>query len=398
MRNRCSPRRQFLVHAGRAALATTVFSSLACSRRREAQDTRVDASSPDPAAAPIAELEKRIPGWMAEASVPGLSIAFIKDAKLVWSGGFGIADVRSQVPIDTATIFDVGSVSKTVFAYAVMQLVERKVLGLDAPLTSYTDEPFLSGDERLSRMTARHVLSHSGGFQNWRSERAPLRIHFEPGEQYLYSGEGYSYLQSVVTTLTGRRDPTDCARFEAGVEVCSTDFDAFMRTSVLAPLGMTSSGYLLDGTAPERFAAPHDERGQRLDRSVSAPAVSVARYGAAGGLKTTPADYARFLIDVIDPRPGDAFRLEPETVKEMLRPHVKLPPPAQPPASYALGWQIWHFETDDIINHGGDNLGFRAFAAASVERKSGFVVMMNGNNGFRVLDRLLTDDNIGYVV
>ena len=84
-----------------------------------------------------------------------------------------------------------------------MKLCEKGVMDLDTPLTKYTSERFLEGDPRLDLITARHVLSHTSGFQNWRSEKEPLKIHFKPGEKWSYSGEGYSYLQSVVTHLIG---------------------------------------------------------------------------------------------------------------------------------------------------------------------------------------------------
>ena len=84
------------------------------------------------------------------------------------------------------------SMSKPVFAYVVMKLSEDGALDLDTPLTTYSRERLLVNDSRLDRITARHVLSHTSGLQNWRSASEPLSIHFTPGERWLYSGEGYS--------------------------------------------------------------------------------------------------------------------------------------------------------------------------------------------------------------
>ena len=92
--------------------------------------------------------------------------------------------------------------SKPVFAYAVMKLVEKGVLDLDAPLTKYTRGRIVD-DPRIELVTVRRVLSHTTGFQNWSSREDALRIHFQPGERFQYSGEGYSYLQNVVTQLVG---------------------------------------------------------------------------------------------------------------------------------------------------------------------------------------------------
>jgi len=331
----------------------------------------------------IADLEKQIPKLMEEAKVPGLSIAIIKDAKLLWRRGFGVKDSASKEPVDNDTVFEPASVSKTVFAYATMKLCEKGAIGLDTPLIKYTSERFLEGDPRLELITARHVLSHTSGFQNWRSEEEPLKIHFTPGEKWSYSGEGYSYLQSVVTHLTGQVNPKDCEPYEAGLKVCATDIDSYMKANLLVPFGMAFSAYVWNDTLTN-YAAPHDAEGKPSAKR-KPKATDAARYAAAGGLQTTPTDYARFLIEVINPKASDAFRLNKDSLEEMLRPQVKI----SDSISQALGWKIRHTEKGDYIIHGGGNPGFAAFVAASVERQCGLVIMTNGDNGYLVIDKLL---------
>jgi CubicO group peptidase (beta-lactamase class C family) len=329
---------------------------------------------------------------MKEAKVPGLSIAIIKDAKLFWRRGFGVKDVTTNEPVDNDTVFEAASTSKPVFAYAVMRLCEKGVMNLDTPLTKYTPERFLQGDPRLDRITARHVLSHTSGFQNFRSKEKPLKIHFAPGKEWAYSGEGYSYLQSVVTRLTGKVNAKDCAKFEDDLEVCATDFDEYMKANILTPFGMASSGYLWDGTMEKRMAAGHDEKGKptKLNRKPTGP--SVARYGAVGGLNTTPTDYAKFLIEVLDPKPSDVFRLRKESLKELLRPQIK----RNAESSWALGWEINHTEKGDFLRHGGGNPGYACLVAASVERKSGYVIMTNCEDSgyFGVIAKLISGDTL----
>jgi CubicO group peptidase (beta-lactamase class C family) len=98
----------------------------------------------------------------------------------------------------------------------------------------------------------------------------------------------------------------------------------------------------------------------------------------AGELRTTPGDYARFLIEILNPKPSDAFRLNAASLREMLRPQVK----RNPQSSWALGWEINHTENGDFIRHGGGNPGFDCLVAASVERKTGCVIMTNSQNGY----------------
>ena len=182
-------RREFLIESGRAALAFSSFVPLGA----WAQTNQISDDMKDDAhwRTLVADLDKLIPELMEEAGVPGLSIAIIKDANLYWRRGFGVKNIVSREPVDNDTVFELASVSKTVFAYAVMKLCEKGIINLDTPLTKYTRERFLEGDPRLDLITARHVLSHTSGFQNWRSSEEPLKIHFTPGEKWMYSGEGY---------------------------------------------------------------------------------------------------------------------------------------------------------------------------------------------------------------
>jgi CubicO group peptidase (beta-lactamase class C family) len=317
---------------------------------------------------------------MAEFHVPGLSIAVVTDAKIAWRRGFGFKDFSARTRVDNETIFQAGSMSKPVFAYAALKLCEKGVIGLDTPLTKYAGEPFLDGDPRLEVITPRHILSHTAGFPNWRSKTDALRINFTPGSQYRYSGEGYYYLQSVITQLTGRVDRTNCTHFEDGMLTCASDIDEFLTANVLRPFGMNSSGYFVTDPMQPDMAAPHDENGKLIPHSRPTPP-AVARYASAGALLTTPTDYARFIIEILNPGKGDNVRLKKETIDEMLRRHTKV---VQGPytSSWGLGWQI---QDNGLFNHGGDNRGFHCHSIASRESKSAFVIMTNGDKGAELI-------------
>ena len=351
---------------------------------------RTPAGEPRTAGVPatlIAWLESEIPRLLASSRVPGLAIALVADAHIAWSRGFGVKSSTSGGTVDENTVFEAGSVSKTVFAYAVLKLVEKGVLALDTPLTRYVSDRWIEGDPRLDQITARHILSHTGGFQNWRSDKEPLRIQFAPGERWEYSGEGYSYLQLVVSSLTGRIDTARCETMWDGLKVCVTQFDDYLRRNLLEPFQMSSSGLLPIPAASDRVASGHREDGAPTGRPPGT-AITAARYGAAGGLLTTVVDYARFLGEVLDPKPQDDFRLSRATLDEMLRPQVKV----TNDSSWALGWQILHQPKGDLISHSGDNPGFKAFTLASVPRKSGYVFMMNGDNAGEIFKTLAYGD------
>jgi len=366
-------RRKFLTTGSRATLACCLFPMV--SRGQEWQR-----SAPQ-----IAELQKLIPKLLDEAVVPGISIALVFDGKLLWSRGFGVRDNASKAPVEEGTAFEAASVSKTVFAYAVMKLCERGILDLDTPLTKYAPKPFLEGDPRLDLITTRHVLSHSAGFQDWRSQANPLKIHFKPGERFLYSGEGYFYLQSIVSHLTGKVDPNDCAKFEADLEVCATDIDSFMKRNLLTPFGMTSSAFAGDDALEKRAARPHDSSGKPISR-FKGPAAAAARYAAAGGLLTTAKDFAKFIIETVSPKESDAFRLTQKSLKEMTRPQIKLDETVKidGATSWGLGWAIQERPEGNLLVHSGGQRGFRSLAMVSMEKKSGFIILTNGDNGGKI--------------
>jgi CubicO group peptidase (beta-lactamase class C family) len=375
-------RRTFLAHGAKALGALTL------AQHPPRLSSQNDSSVGDEHwAAAVTDLEKQLPRLLKEFRVPGLSLAIIRNSKIAWQRGFGFRDKASQTRVDNHTVFAAQSMSKPLFAYVVMKLCEERALSLDTPLTEYTPQHFLEGDPRLELVTARRVLSHTTGLPNLRSRNEPLKFSFWPGEKWSYSGEGYFYLQSVVTRLRGRTDPKDCRKYEADLNVCASDFDAYMKTNILRPFGMASSGYLWTAQSVKVMARPHDENGNPLPYRKPTTA-DVARYGAMGGLLTTPSDFAKFLIEIIAPKPPDKFRLGADSLQDMLRPQVKVPS-GEIASSWALGWQVLHTDHGDFIAHGGDGRGFHSMSVASVRRRTGFVVMTNGENGWQIIQKHL---------
>jgi len=136
-----------------------------------------------------AMLDQRIPEWMSQAEVVGLSVALIYSSEdesdpVVWQRGFGLKDAESGEPVTPETVFQAASLSKPAFAYTVLVASAGGLLDLDTPLSTYLPEPYIPEDARLHRITARHVLSHTPGFPNWRPKEQPLRIHFPGGERF----------------------------------------------------------------------------------------------------------------------------------------------------------------------------------------------------------------------
>ena len=169
-------------------------------------------------------LEEDLPGLLEQANIPGLSIAVIRNGELFWSGAFGVKSLETNEPVDTQTIFEAASLSKPVFAYAVLRLAERGEFDLDTPLADHLPYERLEHEARYRQITARIVMSHSTGLPNWGGDR--LDLNFDPGTAFNYSGEGFVYLQKTIEHLTG------------------LTLDEVARREVFEPLGMTRSSYL----------------------------------------------------------------------------------------------------------------------------------------------------------
>src|SRR5215210_8958047 len=137
---------------------------------------------------PNAELLRHLPRLLELASVPGLGLGVVEEGRM-WTRGFGRAVEDPAQPASPETVFEGASLGKPLFAYAVLRLVDAKVLDLDRPLYQYLPLPEAKS-ARMTRVTVRQVLSHTTGLPNWRSQPGPLEPGDDQGEKFRYSGEG----------------------------------------------------------------------------------------------------------------------------------------------------------------------------------------------------------------
>lgn len=218
---------------------------------------------------------------MAAAKVQGLALAVIDDGAVAFVGSWGWRNVEKQLPLRTDTIMYGASLTKFAFAYMVMQLVDEGKLDLDRSIAGYLPKALpqyefyaaLGGDERWRMLTARILLSHTGGLANFAflEPDRKMRLHFEPGSRYAYSGEGYILLQFVLETGLG---------LDVGEEMQRRVFDRFGMTRTSMMWREDFAANLADGYAANGAFEAHDQR---------------SRPRAAGSMDTTVADFARFL-------------------------------------------------------------------------------------------------------
>ncbi len=140
-----------------------------------------------------------------------MGLALFNDGKIAYINAYGVRDKEKKLPLTVDSIMSGASFTKVAFAYMVLQLADAGTLDVDKPVSLYLPKPLteypnyadLASDPRYKRITARMLLSHTSGFANWRwvEDDRKLKIHFEPGSRYAYSGEGIDLLQLVAETI-----------------------------------------------------------------------------------------------------------------------------------------------------------------------------------------------------
>ncbi|MGB0578975.1 MAG: serine hydrolase domain-containing protein [Limisphaerales bacterium] len=305
----------------------------------------------------IQVIDATVPKLMKEYLVPGVSVALVADGKVHCTGVYGVAHVKLGQRVDTTTLFEAASMSKPLFAHTVLKLEEEGQLDLDRPLVDYLSKPYLTNQPAHRKITARMVLTHRSGFPNWRDGgwlgKKPLKLKFEPGARFGYSGEGFLYLQRVVEQLTGQ------------------PLDEFMRQGLLKALGMTASSFRWEVENSGRIAAGHDAQGKlkRDDRRYDLP-------NAAYSLFTTPAEYSQFLIEMMRTERSSKHSLSAAMKARMLEPASE---DEKGERSFGLGWAVY---PEGRFGHGGSNgSGFRCFSRFEPARGAGIVIMTNGVGG-----------------
>jgi len=226
--------------------------------------------------------------------VPGIAYAVMRGGKIAEIGSVGLRNTSTDAPVDENTIFEAASLSKPVFAFAVLQLVDSGILSLDTPLSKYVPD-FVKDDPRAAEITVADALGQTTGLPNWHSKMTPLKTYFQPGSHFSYSAEGFMWLQRVVVKVTG--DSLE-------------DVTAHL---VFEPLKMNASSYDWRDDFELDHATPYDA--QLAPRKLNRPKKPLV----ASTLLTTAADYGRFLQAVLS---GE--RLKSVTAKQWLEPRIRV--------------------------------------------------------------------------
>lgn len=324
-----------------------------------------------------------VPRALEEFATPGAAVALIRGRTIVWMRGFGVADLTSKRAVTPRTVFNVGSVSKSITSWGALRLVQAGRLELDRPIDAYiTRWTFPPSAFDANGVTVRRLLSHTAGISKPSatafapSERLPsleqvlsgipnrsegVRLSTHPGTRFEYSGGGYALLQLLIEERSGRR------------------FADYMRASVLDPLGMTRSAFVWTSAIIANAATPYDRLGR------PAPAERFTEVAAAG-FQTTAEDLAllaRAELTASTRRVRGRRVLSDSLVRLM---HAVAPPAT----TWGLGHEVLRDSSTGMVfaGHNGANTGWNAVFRVVPSTGDGLVVLTNGANGFGVVQRV----------
>jgi CubicO group peptidase (beta-lactamase class C family) len=321
---------------------------------------------------------------MQKRHITGLSMAVIQDGKIIKAKGYGLADKGGSLAVTTTTLFQAGSVSKSVAALGALHLVEQGKLALDTDVNATLQTWKVPENEftKTKKVTLRRLLSHSAGltvhgFPGYALDQplptlvqvldgakpantAPIRVDIEPGSKLRYSGGGYTVMQQMIIDVTGK------------------PFPRFMQEGVLTPLGMADSTYAQP--LPKHKAAD-TATGYYGNGEAVKGRWHVYPEMAAAGLWTTASDLARFAIGIQHSLAGESNPVISQSMtRQMLTDQGE---------SDGLGVFLQGTGETLRFTHNGRDEGFDAVMVAYASRGQGAVILINTNDDSGALARVL---------
>ena len=347
-----------------------------------------------------------LPRLMQALRVPAIGMAVVERGEVVWSRNLGVSNAETRTPVADDTLFEDASLSKPVFAYAVLQLADQGVIDLDVPLVRYRRMDYLADHPWVDLVTARDVLRHSTGLPNWRKDPAneTLVPAVKPGTRIDYSGEAIFWLQLAVEALTGE------------------SLDQLMQRLLFGPAGMRDSSYTWSKDLAARSVYGHravedeapgmppqmlrdtwnaaqtvaDRRGKPLsawryeDAERALPEVQAITpkglvnwagdilANAAASLRTTSSDYARFMALMVRTQ-REPWQITEATRTAMLTKQIDVPGRW---TDKGLGWNLEATPRGPVFYHSGSNGGiFKNFALGDAAGQRALVVLTNAGSG-----------------
>jgi len=316
--------------------------------------------------------------------VNGISIVVIKDFKIDWAKGYGWADSLTRRPVNTSTLFQVGSISKSINGLAVLSLVQRGKLDLDMDINEHLKSWKFPYDSlsKGKKISLANLLSHTAGlsghgFPGYEigdtipslieilngippANSKAIRSEFEPSLKYKYSGGGTTISQLIIQ------------------DVMQQPYHQFMRKTIFDPLGMKTSSYQQPPSAANKNLLA---TGYRSNGKVVPGNYHIYPEQAAAGLWSNPSELAAYVIEIQQSLAGKSNKiLSKEMATRYVTPYNSKYVTPYPDDEVALGVFNRKVGNERYFTHDGSDRGFKAKFIGSIEHGYGAVLMINSDS------------------
>jgi CubicO group peptidase (beta-lactamase class C family) len=322
---------------------------------------------------------------------PGAAIAIVKNGKVVFKKGYGVADLDSKTPITSSTNFNICSMTKQFTAYSILQLQNRKKLSLDDPLIKY----FPDFSPTVARsVTIRNLLTHSSGIVDhysyvdkklynefWDKDvltaiKSIDSVYFPSGSHYRYSNTAFCLLSLIIEKISGKTYPD------------------YIRNNIFYPLEMKSSDVIHPGFKISNRALGYENEKDSFKISDAKESLFFSTMGD-GGIYTSIDDYLKWIMAI---QKGKV--LNPYLVHEAQS--AQFPIDAARNISYGYGWFIAGSRDSKIVYHPGSNGGFRTIIFTKPSEKYSIIIFSNRTgidleDLVRIINKICKIDDKAYV-
>lgn len=350
----------------------------------------------------VAHLDHILTEFTQKEAIPGLAVGIVQDSRILYTKGFGVKSILSQEPVDERTLFHQASISKTLVATAIMQLVERGMIQLDCSICDYL--PYFSmADDRFRFITIRQLLNHTSGmpdeddygwdrpeYDELALERYVRGLHQRklsnaPGEQYEYSNIAFEILGDVIAKISGK------------------SFEQHMKDHIFTPVQMTDSTFLKH-EANDRLATPHILKGNRDYGATISDVFPYHRaHGPSSTLYANAVDMCRYAIAQLNKgvtAEGETI-VQAQSFDELWKPNA-LTGEGAASSHVGLSWFLGQYKGHMIVSHSGMDTGFQSILKILPEQGIAVSVMINSDYVWpasvcnSLLD-LLLGDHVPYI-
>lgn len=320
----------------------------------------------------VADFNDEIKTMMYDIGIPSMSLSVIENEQIVFTNIYGVKKLSTGEKSDGNTVFEACSLTKPFLLFLVLQLVDQGKLELDKPLSDYCP-PYerLEHDFRYRSITTRMILSHTSGIENWQRYNDPdvLEILADPGEKFIYSGEGFRYMAMVIETILGE------------------PYGDYMLKYVIKPLNLDKTYLEVKGddntpytsSTTSNYTYGHSAIAQEYDKYL----IGRDEIKPAGLIHTTAGDFSTLLLALLNEK-----HISRQTTKELLEPVILMEKFDGFSVSMGSGLSLFHTPNDTVVSFSGSNVGFRAEMFYSVKNKRGYVYFSNSDLGKKMMAQM----------